>query len=359
VYCPQFFKCALAAIYNQIILFLIKYLWKETKIYFMFINKIKSGESGILTYGITPPKSETSPERVTEIAERTIARLIHLDLDALIVYDVQDESARTCEERPFPFLKAFDPFEFAGGYLQKLEIPKIIYRPAGKFSKEELSDWLDDLHRHHFYPVFVGVPAPDFPVKTSLPEAYQLWSKHEKTSVIGAVTIPERHEVLKDEDRRILEKVSCGVSYFISQCVFDVTYAKQVIEDLNHTCRKEDTRFPTIIFTLTACGSVKTLGFMEWLGIHIPADLKEDFKNSENMLERSVNVCLDIASELAVFCAERSIPFGFNVESVAIRKDEIEASIHMVNEIAEMLDKKGIRKKEAILSDKKPADVIQ
>lgn len=314
----------------------------------MFLDKIKSGQSGILTYGITPPKSETSPERIAEIAQKTIARLIPLDLDALIVYDVQDESARTAEERPFPFLKALDPFKFASGYLHDIEIPKIIYRPAGKFSEEELTDWLDHLKQHNFYPVFVGVPAPDFPVKTSLPEAYRIWSKHEKTSVIGAVTIPERHNILKDEDKRILDKVSCGVSYFISQCVFNLAYAKQVIEDLNRTCQKENTGFPTIIFTLTACGSAKTLDFMEWLGIHIPDELKEDFMAAENMLEKSVNVCLDIASALTDFCTELSIPFGFNIESVAIRKDEIEASIYMVNRVAAMLNKKGIRKMEAI-----------
>jgi 5,10-methylenetetrahydrofolate reductase len=314
----------------------------------MFLNKIKSGESGILLYGITPPKEETIPERVAEIAEKTIARLIPLDLDALVVYDVQDESARTSEERPFPFLKALDPFMFASSYLQDLNIPKIIYRPAGKFSKEELSAWLDELHKNNFYPVFVGVPAPDFPVKTSLPEAYQIWSKNESTSVIGAVTIPERHEILKDEDKRIIEKTNCGVSYFISQCVFNINFAKQVIEDLSCTCKKENIKFPTIIFTLTACGSAKTLNFMEWLGIHVPDNLKEDLKNSENILEKSVNVCLDIAAELTDFCTERSIPFGFNIESVAIRKEEIEASIYIVNKIAEMLDKKGIRKMKVI-----------
>ena len=310
----------------------------------MFLNKIKSGESGILLYGITPPKSETSPERVAEIAEKTLARLIPLDLDALVVYDVQDESARTAEERPFPFLKALDPYLFASEYLQTLTIPKIIYRPAGMFTRDELADWLDNLHRHNFYPVFVGVPAPDYPVKTSLPQAYSIWSKNKDTSVIGAVTIPERHEVLKDEDKRILDKVSCGVSYFISQCVFNLAYAKQVIADLNQTCIKDNVKFPTIIFTLTACGSAKTLNFMEWLGIDVPNDLKESLKNSENILEKSVNVCLGIAEELADFCAEKSIPFGFNIESVAIRKEEIEASIYMVNKIAEMLDKKGIRK---------------
>lgn len=84
---------------------------------------------------------------------------------------------------------------------------------------------------------------------------------------------------------------------------------------------------------------------MEWLGIHIPDDMKEELRNSDNILQKSVTVCLDIASELTAFCAERSIPFGFNIESVAIRKEEIEASIYMMNEIAEMLDKKGIRKR--------------
>ena len=303
----------------------------------MFRKKVKAGASGILTYGITPPKSGTSPERIAEIAAKVIARLTPLDIDALIVYDVQDESARTAAERPFPFLQALDPFEFASGYLQSLNVQKIIYRPAGKFSPSELGIWLEGLHQHGFDPVFVGIPAPDYPVKTSLTEAYQLWSRYKDSSVIGAVTIPERHEVLKDEHTRILDKVNSGVSYFISQCVFNVAYAKQVIHDLEKTCREMNAKVPTIIFTLTVCGSEKTLAFMEWLGIHVPHGLQEEFRNSSDMLSRSMEVCLSIASELTAFCTEKSIPFGFNVESVAIKNDEIEASVFIVNKIAEML----------------------
>lgn len=312
----------------------------------MFINKIRSGESGILLYGITPPKKgETNQERIAEIAKRTVSRIAPLDIDALVVYDVQDESARTAVERPFPYITAMDPFEFASGYLGDLYLPKIIYRPAGKFSADELSEWLDGLHRHNFYPVFVGVPAPDFPVKTTLAEAYKIWSRNSDSSVIGAVTIPERHAVLNDEDKRMLDKAGCGVSYFISQCVFNIGYARQMIEDLAHTCRREDVRVPTIIFTLTACGSVKTLEFMDWLGIHLPDGIKDELKKAGNMLDRSVSICLDIAADIITFCKERNIPFGFNIESVAIRKDEIEASIFMVNRIGEMMEEQGIRKK--------------
>lgn len=309
----------------------------------MFLEKIKSAQSGILLYGITPPKASTQPERVAEIAQNTLERLTSLDIDALVVYDVQDESARTAEERPFPFLPALDPFVFASGYLNALPIPKLIYRPAGKFPPEELSDWLDQLHQHRFYPVFVGVPAPDYPVKTSLAQAYQLWSRHQETSVVGAVTIPERHNVLNDEDSRILDKMNCGVSYFISQCVFNIDYARQVIDDLALRCDKQQVTPPTIIFTLTACGSEKTLHFMEWLGIHVPEALKEELKASADMLEKSVQLCLDIASNLTTFCMERSIPFGFNIESVAIRKAEIEASIYITTKVGAMLREKGVR----------------
>ena len=309
----------------------------------MFVNKIKAGESGILTYGITPPKSGTSPERTAEIAKRIIDRVHPLNVDALIVYDVQDESARTSTERPFPFLQAQDPFGFASTHLRELNIPKIIYRPAGKFTQPELRQWLDDLSQHNFHPVFVGLPAPDYPVKTSLSEAYALWRHYEATSVIGAVTIPERHEMLKDEDKRILDKVSCGVSYFISQCVFNLSYAKTVIADLERTCNQTGVRYPTLVFTLSVCGSEKTLDFMEWLGIHIPDSLKTDFRKAENMLEHSVNVCLQIADELAAYCASRSLPFGFNIESVATKADEIEASIHLVKEAQKILNRHGLR----------------
>lgn len=319
----------------------------------MFFSKIKRKESGILLYGITPPKAQTSLEKVNEIAIRTLNNLSSLDIDALVVYDVQDESARTTEERPFPFSSALDPFTFASQHLHALAVPKIIYRPAGKFTKEELSCWLEDLTKHKFYPVFVGLPTPDYIVKTSLKEAYELWRKYEAQSVIGAVTIPERHAVLKDEDVRIFDKVDSGVSYFISQCIFNVDFTKKMLDDLLMACQKKDQSIPTLIFTLTVCGSLKTIQFMEWLGIHIPEDVKEDLKTSENTVGRSVEIALDIANELIDYCTKRSIPFGFNIESVAIRKEEIEASLYLINTVSKMLQAKGLRKaiKKATLVD--------
>ena len=312
----------------------------------MFVTKIKKRESGVLLYGITPPKAHTSAEKLVEISEKSLNTLCSLDIDALVVYDVQDESARTAEERPFPFTSALDPFQYTTKYLHHLAIPKIIYRAAGMFTKEELSQWLEGLKENGFYPVFVGLPAPDYVPKTSLAEAYQIWREnHGDHSVIGAVTIPERHAVLKDEDVRILDKVDSGVSYFISQCIFNVGYTKQILEDLVHSCRSKNVEVPTIIFTLTICGSVKTLQFMDWLGIHVPEDIKEELKVCDNPVGRSVEIATTIAKDLIQYCKEKSIPFGFNIESVAIRKEEVDGSLELLNTVRELLTINGLRPK--------------
>jgi hypothetical protein len=311
----------------------------------MFLDKIRRRESGVLLYGITPPKAETPYERVCEIAARNISRLAPQDIDALIVYDVQDEAERTSEERPFPFTKSLDPLHYASQHLRPLEIPKILYRAAVKFTKEELSQWLMDLNAQKAFPVFVGSPTPDFVPITTLQEAYGIWRKdHAADSVIGAVTIPERHAILKDEDVRMLDKISSGVSYFVSQCIFNVEFAKQMLSDLAATCEKRNVQLPTVIFTLTICGSPKTLQFMEWLGIHIPDDMKAELKSSENQLTRSVEIVTSIARELIVFCKQRNIPCGFNIESVAIRKEEIEASFGVLGAVRQLLVDNGLRK---------------
>lgn len=310
----------------------------------MFFNRIKRRESGVLLYGITPPKAQTAPEKVAEIAEKSLGVLTALDIDALVVYDVQDESARTSEERPFPFSSALDPFEYTREHLNALDLPKIIYRPAGKFSKEELTQWLNDLKAHKCYPVFVGLPSPDYVPVTSLPEAYKIWrDNHQEHSVIGAVTIPERHAILNDEDVRMLDKTSSGVSYFVSQCIFNVEYTKKMLDALANTCAAKKKELPTVIFTLTVCGSVKTLQFMEWLGIHVPDDIKADLTASENPAQRSVAIAVDVARELIRYCMEKSIPFGFNIESVATRKAEVDASLELLTTVRDLLCANGLR----------------
>jgi hypothetical protein len=92
----------------------------------MLVEKIKNRESGIVLYGIVPPKKATSSEQIEEISSRQIQRLQSLKIDGLILYDIQDEKSRTSEARPFHFTETLDSFAYSQEHLCK--VPPCIAR---------------------------------------------------------------------------------------------------------------------------------------------------------------------------------------------------------------------------------------
>lgn len=294
-------------------------------------EKIINKEFGVLTYGITPPKSTNSHEKIQEIAKTQIQRIQQLDIDALIIYDVQDESDRTKEDRPFDFVSFVDPSLYANEYLKELDVPKIVYRCVGNYDKEEFVTWLnsgiDD------YSVFVGTAAKDQRVKITLDEAYDERKKSDKRPLLGGVTIPERNLVLRDEPQRLETKVLSGCDYFVSQCVYDVSISKAFLREYKAYFDEQGLEIKPVIFTLTPCGSEKTLKFIKWLGIRVPTWVEEDLLRADDMLAHSLNLISAFFVELTAYSKKLGVPIGCNIESVSIRKTEIEASIELAKEI--------------------------
>jgi len=81
-------------------------------------DKATNRESGIITYGITPPKKNNTEEKIKEISQKHIERISGLDIDGLVIYDLQDEKERVSEERPFPFIETIDPQIYSENYLK-------------------------------------------------------------------------------------------------------------------------------------------------------------------------------------------------------------------------------------------------
>ncbi|WP_208021459.1 methylenetetrahydrofolate reductase [Flavicella sediminum] len=301
-------------------------------------EKILNKNSGLLFYGLTPPKLNTDPEKIHTIAKKQIERLKDLNLDGLILYDLQDESSRTDAPRPFPFLSTLDPDTYAQHYLSELAIPKIIYKSIGKQNKEDFVQWICNKNGTTDTCVFVGAPSKNQHTKLALQEAYQIKKANNPQMLLGGVTIPERHLKKGDEHLRVFQKIENGCQFFISQCVYNLESSKNFLADYYYWAQENQKELVPIIFTLTPCGSVKTLEFMNWLGIDIPNWLKADLKHSNNILEESVEMCNKIAQELLDYARKKKIPIGFNIESVAIRKEEIEASISLVKTIRKMMN---------------------
>lgn len=297
-------------------------------------DKIRRRASGIVLYGLVPPKHGTADERVAAIARRQVERLRDLPIDGLVLYDLQDEEARIQEARPFPFMETLDPFAYSRDHLAGLPVPKIIYRAVGKYSPSELDAFMDVAAAVDAPTVFVGAASRDQPVTTSLRQAYELHMARSAAPLLGGVAIPERHLEGRGEHLRMFDKMAAGCSFFVSQGVYDLNAAKNLVSDYHYHAREHGLVPAPIIFTLTPCGSAKTLSFMKWLGISIPPWLENELLHARDILEQSVAISEQNYRELAAFAAEKGVPVGCNVESVAVRKVEVEASIELLRRVA-------------------------
>lgn len=303
----------------------------------MFKDKLLQSKPGIITYGITPPKQSHTLEKIKEIAEKHLERFQNMAVDGLIIYDIQDEAERTSTERPFPFLPTIDPGVYAEQYLNQLNMPKIIYRCIGKYSENQLTEWLSSNKQEDTYSVFVGAASRDQPVMMKLKEAYTLSQRINPQLILGGVTIPERHLKNNDEHLRIIHKIENGCRFFVSQAVYNIEASKNFLSDYYYYCQENNLSMVPILFTLTPCGSQKTLEFMKWLGINIPKWLENELIHSEDILDKSIELLTKQFQELLEFASDKKIPIGCNIESVSVRKVEIEASVLLVEIIRAML----------------------
>ena len=197
----------------------------------MLIEKIKNKQTGIVLYGMVPPKKGNDAEKIAAIAGRQVERLKDLPIDGLVLYDLQDEKARIAQERPFPFIETLDPFEYSRDYLAEITVPKIIYRAVGKYSKPELADFLGESQPQNNLTVFVGAASREQKVSMTVNEAYTLRAGLANPPALGGVTIPERHQSKGNEHKRVFEKIAKGCSFFISQGVYDVNASKNFLSD--------------------------------------------------------------------------------------------------------------------------------
>ncbi|MGN6162232.1 MAG: methylenetetrahydrofolate reductase [Marmoricola sp.] len=295
------------------------------------IRGLQAGE--FLLFALTPPRTTTDPERVREIAAATIDRLRPVGVDGLILYDIDDESSRNPAERPFPFTPTMDPADFRDQYLAAWEAPVVVYRSVGKYAPEALRSWARSQDAERTLTVFVGAASRDAMTATSLTEAQAIRSTANPALTLGGVAIPERHSRSSDEHRRLLRKQEAGCGFFVTQVVFDVNASKNLVSDYFYACADRSLAPVPIVFTFSVCGSMKTLGFLRWLGVDVPRWIENDLKHATDTLDASFLQALANARELIAYCRSLGMPFGINVESVSIRKAEIEASVELAKRL--------------------------
>jgi hypothetical protein len=298
-------------------------------------EKLDRGLGGLRLYGIAPPKLATEPERLAEIAAQQVARVRLLAPDGLVVYDIQDEPGRNGQARPFPFLPTVAPEVYAYGSLAELELPKIVYRCVGAHSREVFSRWLDGVRAtpERRLSVFVGAPRGRASTGLPLTEAYAL-AHAAPNLVLGGIAIAERHVAKEDEHQRMLAKQDAGCRFFITQSVYDAASTKSMLSDYALSLEASGRSPAPVVLTFSPCGSLRTLEFMKWLGISFPRWLENELRHSADTLERSIDLCQNVFNDVQEYAREKRLPVGINVESISIRKAEVDASVELYRRLS-------------------------
>jgi hypothetical protein len=289
-----------------------------------------------LTYAITPPNRTTSLERRLALAAAQSERVASLPIDALLVYDVQDEATRNGNPRPFSFVPKVDPLSYAFDELQVGGLPRVVYRAVSGQGEASLRAWLGTLHAHGGHAVLVGAPSRDASASLTLPRALSVCRKHTPQVRVGGVLIAERHTTSGDEDARAWAKLQQGCSFFVSQTVWSVSATKRLLHALRLRAEREGEDVPPILFTSSPCGSAQTLQFLQWLGVDVPPSIQRELLSARDMLARSIELATEVFAELSAFASAQGLKLGCNVESVSTRASEIDASVELVRSIARL-----------------------
>ena len=297
-------------------------------------SKLLDPAQQVLLYGTTPPRAGTPPDEIDSAADKLAARLAGLPLDGVVVYDIQDETGRTSQPRPFPFVGTVDPREYATHF----RLPTIVYKALGMMPEADWRAWLAETRRMGVEVLsIVGRPASGVKYPLPLSRAIRIASGPSTGLTIGGVVIAERHDEHRSESARLLAKGIEGCGYFISQTVYQPAPTQRLLADYLRDCRGAGITPKRVILTFAPCGREKTLGFLRWLGVNVSADTERAILGAPNPLARSIGICRDNLRRILDGAYASHIPLGINVESVSINRDEIDASIDLFHALREVL----------------------
>ena len=302
-------------------------------------SKLLDPGETVLLYGTTPPRLGTPEEQVQAAAAKLAERVAALPVDGLVVYDIQDESGRTHEPRPFPFIATVDPRAYSRLLAKHLGLPPITYKSLGAMTEQAWRGWLAEARSEFGIDFLSVVGRPTSGIRYPLPlaRAIRIASGPSTGLTVGGVVIAERHSSQRSEAARMLAKTLEGCGYFISQTVYHAPPTERLLRDYLRDCRGAGVEPRRVVLTFSPCGRAKTLAFLRWLGVKVPPQTERAILDAPSPLAKSIEICRDNLRRILDHPYASALPLGVNVESVSINRDEIDASIDLFHALREAL----------------------
>jgi hypothetical protein len=292
----------------------------------------------VFLYGTTPPRAGSSPEQVFNAAEKLGERLRSQSVDGVVVYDIQDESGRSAQPRPFPFVGTVDPRSYSSLLSERTGLSPITYKALGTLDEAGWRAWLVESAQASLRLIsVVGRPTSGVRYALSLSRAVRIAAEHPARFTVGGVAIAERHTETRSEAARLLAKGVEGCAFFISQAVYHAPPTQRLLADYLRDCRGAGVEPRRVVLTFAPCGREKTLAFLRWLGVNVAPETAQAILGAARPLERSIEICRDNLRRILDGPYAAAIPLGVNVESVSINRDEIDASVELSGVLRETM----------------------
>lgn len=311
-----------------------------------FEEIITNKNKGLALYGTVPPRKCTSLERVTSIAKKLVEDVERLGVDALVIYDVQDEPSRSGECRPFPFAHSIEPEVYAKLVKEFTTRPLecIVYRALPYITRDKFQDFLDYVHNEAKCTGIAFVGGPTVYDGYSVMEAAQEASAHAQHHFcLGGVTLAERHRDTNTEDRLVATKVDKGLKFFTTQVVYNADNAISFLRAYDELCKAESRVPARILFTFAPFARDETADFLKWLGVELPmGTIKRVTARPTPQLrvKEAIEICRENLQRILGACERYGIdiPLGFNAECVSKHREEVEGALELFEVLKDELD---------------------
>lgn len=304
-----------------------------------FRKKLINSQAIPLLFEIVPPKKEISQSELDSFINTIVNIVKETKIDALDIPDLIKEKAIT---RKKPWEK-MPPRNLAKLINQKSKTPIIVNRVTIFDDLKKQKKWLIEADKNYQAKYLILVGAPDDKPYSGLSVVQmaklvnQLNKKNLTSFYYGAITIPSRRcQKNVDEPQRMISKQKAGVSFFLSQIIFEAKTVTQLLEDYYQACKKKGIKPKRIFLSFAPVSTSRDLEFLKSLQVFIPlAKEKILVKNQEKMAEHSISMIRKTLANIFVFCQKQKleIPLGINV--CYIRKQNLATTKKLLKLIAE------------------------
>jgi len=295
---------------------------------------VKQNSRRICLEVIAPPKSW----QINAVQQwtATVARI--LDTHAISRLNLPEVVEETRPgRRTVPYSSKMDPVRF--GELirsQRPDVRLIPHKRSVRLPKEEFARWVQELVDRNIGHI-VAVGGESHTIKysgLSVPEAAAFVKRNFPGMKVGGITIFTR----EDEVQRIVTKVKSGITFFLSQIIFEASPMKHVLADLKVRCENERLEFPDVFVSLAPATRIRDLEFMRWLGVQFPPTLLSFLtdKDEKRVEARTFEVLKKLIDEVVEVMAKVTSTVGFNIGHVVY--DNLDLSERLIKLVSSRVD---------------------